>query len=178
MLMLFCAHSYYITTYPAQLVPPLDYFPTLRSSRDIFPHNMQSDIHNALGRTSFDATSPHYSTHHSSYTTGYNLTSLIPNRVWQTDKRPPLQSDARTWAKNGFERIFLDDDAALGWVMRTFGDSEISRAYKGLPKAILYVPHLHSFYHYLLIKYLLICYSRFFGKNYLNCFREPTFFNP
>lgn len=138
--LLFAFHLYYIATYPAQLIPPAEYYPTLRSSLSVFPKSMHVSLAAALtgpiaptkslAPTSSPPTSPGFVAAN---------TSLIPNRVFQTDVRPPSIRDSHTWDANGFERLFLNDADALAWVLETFGDSEIARVYRALPKPVMYV---------------------------------------
>lgn len=135
-ILLLFLHLYYITTYPAQLIPPKEYYSTLLSGSHAFPKHMHAQLTAAL--TPLPAPSPLLDGTEV-YKGSWNGSGVIPNRVFQTDVRPPIESDSRTWDKNGFERIFLDDDGALAWVIDHFGESEISRTYASLPKPILYV---------------------------------------
>lgn len=121
-IILYFAHDYYTVTYPAQLIPPVEYQSTLFSAiQASFPQAMQQNLKHAV------QTAPASS----------DSASSIPNRVFQTDKTPPEPELAKSWDDNGFKRIFLDDDAALEWVESHFGDGEITRSYKSLPKPIL-----------------------------------------
>ena len=127
-ILLVCTHLYYIVTYPAQLIPPADYYDTLLAALPSFPRSMHPQMTAALEPPAANTTT---------YASGD--TSAIPNRVFQTDKTLPDPTDTRTWEKNGFLRIFLDDAQALAWVFDRFGESEIMRTYRSLPKPILYV---------------------------------------
>lgn len=133
-IVLICMHLYYIATYPAQLIPPRDYYVTLLAALPSFPKSMHSQMTAALH--------PQPPVNNSIYGAGAKDTSAIPNRVFQTDKAPPDPMDTRTWEKNGFSRIFLDDAQALAWVIDHFGESEVTRTYRSLPKPILCVKML------------------------------------
>lgn len=142
--LLFILHLHNITTYPAQLIPEIDYYPTLRSSLSAFPVSMHAALEDALAVPLLPTTihrmpsSPNTDSPSSSspgLTTGN--TSLIPNSVFQTDRKPPLSRDARSWDTNGFKRVFLNDADALAWVVEHFGSSDVTRTYRALPKPVM-----------------------------------------
>jgi hypothetical protein len=121
LILLICAHKYWTITYPAQLIPSAEYYPTLIGAiAASFPEFMHDSLKNAL----------------ESHTSRGD--ESIPNRVFQTDRLPPPKEFSETWDKHGFERIFLNDSQALDWVSDHFGDSEVTRTYRALPKPILY----------------------------------------
>lgn len=118
---LYSTHRYYTITYPAQLIPPSEYQSTLFAAIEAsFPRNMQQQLKHTITTAPSSA-----------------LDTSIPNQVFQTDKSPPDPSDSKTWDENGFHRIFLNDTAALDWVESHFGESDITKSYKALPKPIL-----------------------------------------
>lgn len=129
-------HLHYIATYPAQLMPPAEYYPTLRASLPVFPESMHHALTDALTRPIQPTFVPPL---FMSRTAPKANTSLIPNCVYQTDINPPSPSDAHAWDANGFERLFLNDEDARMWVDKYFGDSDVARAYHTLPRPIMCV---------------------------------------
>ncbi len=93
---------------------------------------MQSDLHEALLKNPHPPTETY---HHMTPETPYG--HLIPNRLFQTDVKPPDDDETKSWTRHGFDRAFMDDDQALAWVEQNFGGSDIARVYKALPLAIL-----------------------------------------
>ena len=65
------------------------------------------------------------------------LGHLIPNRLFQTDVKPPGEDETKSWTRHGFDRVFMDDDQAAAWVEQHFGGSDVGRIYKDLPLPIL-----------------------------------------
>src|ERR1700733_12870788 len=87
-IILLCLHRYYITTYPAQLIPPAEYYTTLLDALPYFPKSMHSQMTAALRRPLPPAAANFSGA-------GSKDTSAIPNRVFQTDKKPPDPTDTR-----------------------------------------------------------------------------------
>ncbi|KAF8321538.1 hypothetical protein DL93DRAFT_2223905 [Clavulina sp. PMI_390] len=142
-LILILLHQWYIITYPAELIPRAEYYPTLRASLSMFPKSLRSALEKELANPISPLENqgalllPPGAASSAARPPAAADTSRIPNRVFQTDKAPPSAEDARTWEHHGFESLFLNDDDSLAWVIEHFGDSEITRAYRTLPRPVM-----------------------------------------